>query len=1046
MRLLLLLLFPVLAFGQNWQDPLIFGVNKLPARFTAWPCPDTASGWASDYDHSPWVVSLDGTWRFHWSPEPSRRPLDFFRTDFDTSGFGSLRVPSCWELSGYGTPIYTNYTYPFKVDPPLVMETPPRAYTSFSERNPVGSYRRYFRVPASWGRGRTILHFAGVSSAFYVWVNGTAVGYSENSRLPAEFDITPYLHSGDNLLAVEVYRFSDGSYLEDQDMWRLSGIFRDVFLYHTPDRTLWDAYVDASLDSSLMSARVRLMYTIRAVGSGGTLKVRLSLRGPDGRYSYGLVSAAVPVPDTGFNKEDTTSFAVFRRPALWSMESPLLYDALVELVSGDSVIETRRVDLGFRRVELRDKQLFLNGRSFKIKGVNRHEADPGTGYTPTLARMVEDIRLIKQANFNFVRTSHYPNDPRWYALCDRYGLLVMDENNLETHGISYHKRILPGDNPLWEPVSVDRMRRTVIRDRGFPCVAFWSLGNEAGYGNAFLAMRAATRAADPALRPIHYADMNLAADVDSQTYPTIEWLYQHVAGKAVRKGEHGEVGTVDQHGPYPSGKAFLANEYAHAHGNSLGNFQDYWDVFDKFPMLLGGFIWEWCDQALYRHDSLAYGGDFGDYPNDGRFILKGLVSAARVPHPHYYEAQKVQQYVRVARVAGTGGRASGVSADRLRIYNRYTFTNLDTFNVEWRLLVDGVPVQSGSWGRLAVAPGDSIDVAMPGGLLPGGERFLNISFRLRAPTRWADSGFTVAREQIAFPAVGRPSSDERGVRWRKAGDGWRAAAGGAAASVDAQTGLLESLRFHGREYLAGRLTPHFWRAPTDNDLGWKVPELMGAWRHAGVSTDDIEASGGRVARLAAGRRSLTADYTLPVRDATLSLTYVLLTDGRLRVDFRLVLGPDAPEPPRIGLTCTIPDSLTQIRWYGRGPWENYGDRKTASFVGIYSSELTDFVTPYVRPQENANRTDTRWAVVGGLRITSVGAPFSFSAWPYTENDLETATHNDRLPHRPFITVNIDGWQMGVGGDTSWGLPVHSPYRMRRKGVYTYSIYLDPAPL
>lgn len=1007
MRFLLVLLVPLSSFAQNWQDPSIFGVNKLPPRFTAWPCPDTASGWASDYDHSPWVNSLDGVWQFNWKPEPSARWSDT----------GSITVPSCWELSGYGTPIYTNSTYPFKVDPPFVMETPPRSYTTFLERNPVGSYRRTFRVP--WPGGRTILHFAGVSSAFFVWVNGHAVGYSENSRLPAEFDITPYLRAGDNVLSVEVYRFSDGSYLEDQDMWRLSGIFRDVFLYHTPDRTLWDAFVDAAVDSTLTSARVRVMYTVRAF-RGGPLRVRLSLRGPDGARRTRLLDEAVPAVDTGFNREDTTSSVVLRRPLLWSMENPLLYDALLELVSGDTVIETRRVDLGFRRVALRDKRLFLNGRSFKIKGVNRHEADPRMGYTPSMARMVQDIRLIKQGNFNFVRTSHYPNDPRWYALCDRYGLLVMDENNFETHGISYHRRILPGDKPEWEPVSVDRMRRTVIRDRGFPCVTFWSLGNEAGYGNTFMAMRAAARAADPSLRPIHYADMNLAADVDSQTYPTIEWLYQHVAGKAVRKGEHGEIGTVDQHGPYPSGKAFLANEYAHAHGNSLGNFQDYWDVFDKFPMLLGGFIWEWCDQALYRHDSLAYGGDFGDYPNDGRFILKGLVSAERAPHPHYYEAQKVQQYVRVRMTPG----------GRVRIYNRYTFTNLDSFSADWTLLADGAPVDSGSWGRLSVAAGDSIEVAAP--VSPSsGERFLDVAFHLRAATRWADSGFVVAREQLALPSDVGGARGVRGVRWRH-DDNWSATAGDAVATVDGRTGLLRSLRFHGREYLAGPLTPHFWRAPTDNDLGWKVPELMGAWRLPGFSADAVTP----------GRRSLRSAFTLP--GSTLSLTYTMQTDGRLRVDFKLVLGPDAPEPPRIGLTCALPDSLSHIRWYGRGPWENYWDRKTASFLGIYSSDIAGFTTPYVRPQENANRTDTRWVTFGGLRIS--GGPFGFSAWPYTENDLQTYTHNDRLPRRPFITVNIDGWQMGVGGDTSWGLPVHDQYRMRRKGVYAYRIYLDPAPL
>ncbi|MBS1605333.1 MAG: glycoside hydrolase family 2, partial [Bacteroidetes bacterium] len=470
----------------EWQDPRIFGINKLAARNPAWPNPDAASGWKSDYDHSPWVLSLDGEWSFKWSPDPYSRPKAFFKDGYDVDDWKKIPVPSCWELQGYGTPIYTNSIYPFKVNVPRVMDAPPANYTSFRDRNPVGSYRRTFVLPAGWRGGRTLLHFAGVGSAMYVWVNGQKVGYSENSRLPAEFDITASLRPGVNMLAVEVYRFSDGSYLEDQDMWRLSGIFRDVFLYHTPDVTVWDFYVDARLDDACRNASVALRYRLRnATGSPvDGLSLRLLIKGPgviapDGRS---LLTAPAGRGRPGLGDEDSTARVLVRAPELWTPETPAIYDAQVQLLKDGKVIETRRVDLGFRRVELHDKQLWVNGRSIKIKGVNRHEADPGTGYTPTRERMEEDIRLIKQGNFNFIRTSHYPNDPRWYELCDRNGIFLMDENNLETHGISYHRRILPGDRPEWLPAVVDRMERMVIRDRNHPSVVLWSLGNEAGYG------------------------------------------------------------------------------------------------------------------------------------------------------------------------------------------------------------------------------------------------------------------------------------------------------------------------------------------------------------------------------------------------------------------------------------------------------------------------------------------------------------------------------------------------------------------------------------
>ncbi|EIP98346.1 beta-galactosidase/beta-glucuronidase [Opitutaceae bacterium TAV1] len=1157
----------------DWQNPLVFGVNKLPPRNSAWPCPDAASGWASDYDHSPWVRSLNsgadnadasdrdggnrgGEWLFHWSPDPRWRPAGFHEPDYiaDPSrpvaapavGWRPIAVPSCWELEGfrtepagqpdYGTPIYTNYTYPFPPDAPRVMNEPPADWTTFRERNPVGCYRRMFRVPAAWGRtgegggGRTLLHFAGVSAAMYVWVNGHKVGYSQDSRSPAEFDVTPFLRpepEAENLLAVEVYRYCDGSYLEDQDMWRLSGIFRDVFLVHTPAVSVWDFFVDASLADDLRTATVGLRYALRHGGDGeaGAFRIRLSLRAPDGSPVGGGVFMDEPVPAGavaagGIGPEQVAAPRPLPEPPLlWSNETPHVYDALVELVEAATgrTVEARRVDTGFRRIEIRDREYFINGRSIKIKGVNRHEMCPETGYTLSRELMETDARLIRQANLNFVRGAHYPNDPRWYGICNRLGLFMLDEANVESHGLSYHKRVLPGDDPAWEPACLDRMRRLVIRDRNHPCVVMWSLGNEAGYGNVFLSMREATLAADPQRRPIQYADMNLAADVDSQTYPTVEWLRDHVAGKAVRKGEHGELGSPEQHGAYPSGKAFFTNEYAHAQANSLGNLQDYQDVFDAHPMLWGGFIWEWCDQSLWKTgvDGVrfpAYGGDFGDVPNSGYFCVKGLVDAERVPRPHYYEAKKVFQWIRVT-AAGAGGGGEGdagavVAADApaVRIRNGYYYTSLAKVAGagvagEWILEEDGRAVARGGLpeAALEIAPGEEKVVTIPWGApawKPGAEYFLTVKFSLRADTAWAPAGFVVAWDQLAVrtgaaaflplrrreasPGSGSGGSLEnpwfasargeaRGASSQRQecrrSDDVTASAGGTVIRVDHRTGWLASFAVDGREYLAAPLRPDFWRVPTDNDLGWGVPEKMGAWKTAArdatletFAAVAPDAEAGEVCCVAAGW-SLAAVPALGKSEV--KIAYRLRRDGTLRVEMQLdVVGEAVPELPRVGVRFALPAALDVVRWYGRGPHESYRDRKTGAAIGRYEARVSEWITPYSRPQDNANRTDIRRigffdaeagggsGSAAGLEIRAAsgdGRPLAgVTAWLYTPEDLEAATHHHELPRREAITVNVDGFQIGVGGDSSWGLPVHEKYRLREKGTYAFAFELGRA--
>lgn len=1060
--------------APDWENPLVFGRNKLPPRNAAWPCPDAEAALQGTYENSPWVRSLDGDWSFHWSPDPESRPKDFFQPAFDASGWRSIPVPSCWELQGYGVPLYVNSRYPFQPNVPRVTDEPPKEFTTYRQRDPIGSYRRTFEVPHDWAGRRVLLHFAGVSSAMYVWVNGEQVGYSQGSRLPAEFDITDRLHPGENVLAVEVYKYSDGSYLEDQDMWRFAGIFRDVFLYCTPATTLWDFSVQAELDANFAHASVTLRTTIRNAGNApaADLRVRLRLRAPDGTFvsPEPLIDAAVAPVANGFASQTSTPASV-SHPHLWSAETPNVYDAIVELVRGGRVIEARRCNVGFRRIELKDKQLFINGRSLKIKGVNRHEFDPATGYTLTRDRMLADARLMKQANINFVRTSHYPNDPRWYDLCDRLGLFVMDEANLETHGLSYQRRVLPGDRDDWRAACVDRETRMVVRDRNHPCVTFWSLGNEAGYGNVFFSLRAAVRAADPELRPIHYADMNLAADVDSQTYPTIDWLKLHVQGKATRKGEHNEEANEEQHGPYPSGRPFVMNEYAHAEANSLGNLQDYWDVIDRHPMLLGGFIWEWVDQTPYKTTPdgkrfFAYGGDFGDEPNDGYFCCKGLVTADRMPRPHYWEAKKVYQPIKVAPV--------DLGAGRVRIRNGCAFTPIDAFACDWVLEEDGHAIDQGTLDHLDIAPGAEQDVTIPWRhptLRPGAEYFLTVRFRLRENRPWAEAGYVVAWDQLAVPtppvAASSSAADRRTERpdtqaassesaagspvkaaapapraaWRRADGDWIAEAAGTTVRVDGKSGQLVGFIVQGRNLLRAPLHLNFWRVPIDNDLGWKAPQKMKKWKDAGANATLTSLATAEDAR---GTR-LIARFALPVGKSTAELAYAFEADGGLRIAV-LAAPRQAPELPRFGVTFAVPGQFGAIRWFGRGPQETYADRKTGAAIGIYSATVAGWITHYVRPQENANRTDVRWiefadAAGAKLVVRTLGAPFGVSAWPYSADDLAQAKHDIELPTRDFNTINLDAAQMGVGGDNSWSLPVHEEYRLPADRPYRLAFEL-----
>lgn len=1026
-----------------WEDPIVFQVNRLPARSMTWPHPSAESAMASPGScrDSPWLRCISGDWRFDWVNHPAKSPLGFESPDFDDRNWKTIPVPGCVELFGFGTPLYVNYVYPFKVDPPRVMGAPPADWTFFADRNPVSSYRRWVDVPADWTKQRVILHVGAAASCLKVWVNGQSIGYSEDSRLAAEFDISAAVKPGRNLIAFQVLRHSDASYLEDQDIWRLSGIFRDVFLFTRPNLHLWDVAVESELSGKSGSARVRCQVRNDGKASAHNLSIKVSLRAPDGSMVPGFQiesSLASPLAP-GEETKILSAPVVLDAPRKWSFEDPALYTAVVELLQHGKPIEAVAMRTGFRKVEMMNHEFTLNGQPLKIRGVNRHDWNPVTGYVVDEAMMRSDIRMIKQANFNAVRTAHYPNDPRFVELCDEMGLMVLSEANVESHGLSYHMCVLPGDLPEWEAACVERMRRMVIRERGHPSVVMWSLGNEAGYGKAFESMAEETRRLDHEHRPIQYADMNAPCDLDSQTYPTPEWLEQHLLGKAVRKGEREEISALRQHGRYPSGKPFLMNEYAWGGGNSLGNFKDYWDVIERHPQLIGGFIWDWADKGLASSvvdgkpvpalanaskastaSFYAIGGDYGDKPNDGAFVMNGLLESDRTPKPHYQEAARVNQPVRVHAVDLADGK--------IRIENRHHATDLSQLAISWEWSDDGLEVTKGELAGLKCPPGESCDVHLPPPPLgKNHERHLTIRFALAKPSSWADAGFVVALEQLALdapPALPPPSltpgkltivQDEHSIIIHGKAFSTR---------IGKRSGMIEHLRHGNRELLAHPLQLCFWRPPVTNDRGWKMPELLSVWRDAGKNTTARDI---KVEQAHDGTATVSADLTIPVGISHATIIYQIDVSGRMII--RASLNLDAPAPanevPRIGMQCGLQPSMRQIEWFGLGPGETYPDRRSAAQLGVFRADADSWNHSYFPPQETGHRSDVRRATItstegDGVVIGAISTPFGFSLWPWSAHDLETTSHPYLLKNRDFLTLTIDSAQMGLGGVQGWG--------------------------
>jgi beta-galactosidase len=1027
--------FWVLAAEVNdWENPGMIGRNKEEPHVPIVPFAEVKSAVAGDVTASPFYQSLNGTWKFHWVRVPWQRPKDFYKKDFNVDSWNDIRVPGNWELQGFGVPLYTDEPYPFKPNPPKVP----------SDYNPVGSYRRDFTLPENWMERQVFIHFAGVKSAMYLWVNGKEVGYSQGSRTPAEFDITGYVEKGKNTVALEVYRWCDGSYLENQDAWRMSGIERDVFLFSTPKIHIRDYFVLAGLDKNYRDGIFNLRMDVINYSAEDALpfwvQVELLDSSDPGKVLLD-VRDKVSIKAGGLK-----TFQVERKienPAKWSAETPHLYTLVFTLktLSGETV-EALSTRIGFRSVEIKDGQLLVNGVPVYIKGVNRCTHDPVYGHYVSRETMIEDIRLMKRFNINAVRTSHYPNDTQWYDLCDRYGLYVVDEANIESGGMYFHPDKTLMDKPEWEPAYLDRTRRMVERDKNHPSIITWSLGNECGDGPHFETTYDWIKQRDPS-RPVQSEDAKLKdhTDIYCPMYRTIPQIEAYAAK--------------------PQRRPLILCEYAHAMGNSVGNLKDYWDVIYKYKHLQGGFIWDWVDQGVLKvnHEGekyWAYGGDFLPVGVDHigkNFLINGLVFPNRRIHPHIWEVKKVYQYVEV--------KPLDLAAGRVQVTNRYDFTNLKTLDVYWQVTGDRVVEGEGKLPPLDIAPHAAAEVLVPLPAItvkPGVEYFLKLSFKTWKASELVPAGFETAWEQFKLPLYKpAPSQDPAAMpalELVKSGHRIRVKGSHFNLFIDGKSGRLVSWIYKGTEMLKAGPVPNFWRAPTDNDFGWGMPEECRVWRDAGKKRTIGSVTASQVGTSIV-RVEIEAVLPPGTGAARYFTTYTVYGSGVIKVFNRFVPveGKTMPSMPRFGMTMTLPAQFSNIQWFGRGPYETYWDRKTGAAVGIYSSNAAAQYHPYIRPQENGNKTDVRWVALTdarGMGLLAVGMPLlSISARHFLNEDFDPGSkkrqrHPFDLKKRNLVTLNLDYKQMGVGGDTSWGdrARPHPEYTLPVK-EYAYGFYLRP---
>ncbi len=1037
--LLYILFLPlILSLGctrQRYQvyhnDHTIFQVNKLNphADFFAFESTELAKG--NNPEKSERFLSLNGNWSFKWVRSPKDRPDNFYELDLDDSNWDTIPVPSNWEVEGYGYPIYLDERYPFTSSWP---DTP-------EDYNPVGTYRHEFTVPNSWIENDVILHFAGAKSAFYLYINGQFAGYSQGSKTPAEFNISSFIHEGSNLLAIQMYRWSDASYLESQDMLRISGIEREVYLYIKPKVAISDFGIIADLDSAFINGLFQCdVEIVNNAHSQNENILQVELQDKNQIVFKSEEQISIASGDTiSIHFEET-----LQNVKAWSAEIPYCYQLKINLINQEHEENNQFIqkNIGFRNVQIHNQQLLVNGKAIYIKGVNRHETDPYAGHVVSKKSMEKDIILMKQNNINAVRSSHYPNHPYWYDLCDQYGLYVIDEANIESHPLAMDEATQIGNEPSWLPAHLDRTQRMYYRDRNHPSIIIWSLGNESGHGSVFEATYNWLKEHDPT-RPVQYepAELEDYTDIFCPMYPRPESLVEYAEKKPT--------------------KPAIMIEYCHAMGNSVGNLQDYWDIIEKYPVLQGGFIWDWVDQALEYIDEngksyLAYGHDYHpDLPTDGNFLNNGLVDPYRNPHPHLREVKKVYQPAKFEWDQEKG---------KLTVTNKNFFVPISGVNLVWTILENGLEYQTGTIKNIQIPPESSMDFTLPKALIHiKSEWILRTELINNERTPVFSEGQELAFEQFFLGKGVLPMDmgNGEGLIISAEENSYIIKNDNLTLEID-HNGHIILWTFNGKLITDQSIKPNFWRPPTDNDLGNGMQNWAAIWKKATESLIPVLTK--TPAPFLYGYE-YSVSYKFPDDIAILDIDYSIYKNGSLGVDYHFIAMKDSlPNIPRLGMTMILPNEFTDVTWYGRGPFETYWDRKTSGKICIHQGKIKDQFHRYPRPQETGNKTDTRWMRLEGEDIWLTVKPtdthlLNGNTWPFHESELDyvpgkdggasasglvpvTTRHGADIEIGDIVQWNIDHLQMGIGGDTSWGRLVHEEYTIP-PGEYQYSFVIIP---
>jgi beta-galactosidase len=1006
--------------NNEWENQFITRINKEEPHAFFIPYDNIGKAKSGDPLQSVYYKSLNGKWKFKLVNTPEKAPGKFPDQKFNDKNWDLIKVPSDWQCEGYDYPIYVNVDYPFgKSSPPPFI---PDKY------NPTGLYRTTFIIPEQWKGMQVFIHFGAVKSAFYLWINGRMVGYSQDSKTPAEFNITDYIREGENLLAAKVIRWSDGSYLEDQDFWRLSGIERDVFLLATPQRRIRDFRVVADLDRNF---------------TDGLLDVDVDVTSHETRYEEVTVSCRLndrgKIIYADEKKVSASGNAVFKAniPGVrkWSAEHPQLYELEIILKDDSSLLQAINHEIGFRNVSVRGGQLLINGKAVTVRGVNLHEHHEENGHVIDLSTRINDIRLMKQNNINTIRTSHYPQDPVFYKLCNRYGIYVIDEANIESHGLGWARDNSIANNTKWLYAYLDRTINMVERDKNYSCIIIWSLGNEAGNGDNLYQTYNWIKHNEPT-RPVQYEQAQLEPNTDiyCPMYPMIESLEKY----------------ANTHTDRP----LIMCEYSHAMGNSLGNFQDYWDMIYKYDNLQGGCVWDWVDQGLVKHDKngkkyWAYGGDFGppDVPSDNNFCMNGVVNPDRSPHPSLYEMKKVYQPVYFKEADLTRGK--------IKVINYYDFTNLNTLDFYWILEGNGKLLEESEIFKVDLEPGDSkiITINLPA-IVPAEntEYFITLYAETRIATELVPAGHITAYEQFKLPVYKESRikySTARSLKVSDDGESINVSGDMFSIKISRKSGWLSSYKIRDKEMLLMPLQPEFWRSPLDNDFGNGMPDSLKVWKNI---ENDFLVENIDYLQPVTGKVIVNVDFGISRIDSKASIGYEISSDGTVTVNSKFKLDkPELPIVPRIGFRTRLPREFDNFTYFGRGPHENYIDRNTSALVDLYRSRAEEQYYPYNRPQENGYKTDVRWAMLENGRGTGLKAKgnplICTSAMPYALEDFDPGLkkvqrHTTDIIQRDFVEWHIDLKQMGVGGDNAWGAWPHDKYKIF-PGVYNFSFSIEP---